>query len=92
MNSHNPYSPVVKFGKINSLCLTAPGHQLNQYWLTITKILWHSVQMWFAFSLPIITINNTELTREDGKRSTIYAFKHELRYTLVIGLYEWLSY
>ena len=29
-------------------CKTAPSHYLNQYWLTITEILWHSSEVNFS--------------------------------------------
>ena len=28
--------------KVMAWCLTAPSHYLNQYWLIISKVLWHS--------------------------------------------------
>ena len=36
---HRSWSTLVQ---VMACCLTAPSHYLNQYWLIISKVLWHS--------------------------------------------------
>ena len=32
----------VNIGSVSGCCLTAPSHYLNQYWLIISEVQWHS--------------------------------------------------
>ena len=42
-------------------CLTAPSHYLNQCWLPISEVLWHSPESNFTWNAPaIISHNNFE--------------------------------
>ena len=40
--------------QVLACCLMAPSHYLNQYWLIISKVLWHSYEGNFAGNAPDI--------------------------------------
>ena len=37
-------------GQVMGLCLTAPSHYLNQWWLFLSEVLWHSHESNFSAS------------------------------------------
>ena len=39
-------------------CLTAPSHYLNQYWLTMSDVLWHPPESNFATSIQVTILYN----------------------------------
>ena len=41
-----PWRSWPTLGQVMACCLTAPSHYLNQCWLTINEVLWHSIP-WF---------------------------------------------
>ena len=45
-------------GSTLAFCLMAPSHYLNQYWISISKIMWHSPESNFAVSAQVAALNN----------------------------------
>ena len=39
--------------QVMACCLTAPSHSLNQCWLIISKVLWHSSLSWEYLKVPV---------------------------------------
>ena len=55
---HRSGSPLAQ---VMACCLTSPSHYLNQYWLPIREVLWHSPRINFTSSAPAtILYNNLE--------------------------------
>ena len=44
------------YAQVMACCLTAPRHYLNQYWLIIKRVLWHSFELNFIGSAHHIDI------------------------------------
>ena len=55
-----PYGNInlVNIGQVMACCLLAPNHYLNQCWLLISKLLWHSPESNFIVSAQVAILYN----------------------------------
>ena len=75
--------------QVMACCLTAPSHYLNQYWLIISEVLWHSSES--------ITMRRSEDTNQKNKIEN-YIFRIAFRspwgqwvklYDMIVLILEW---